>query len=331
MRNYIITGASGHLATNIIEILQKEKCNIYTLLLKNEKKIEGENIFNYWGDVVDVGSLTPLFENAKSNDTVVIHTAGIISIANKPNQKLYDVNVLGTKNIVEMCIKYKVKRLLYVSSVHAIRELPKGETIEEIKDFDERTVVGGYAKTKAMATKIVFEGIKRGLDGVIVHPSGIMGVGNSNNHLNQLVYDYLNGNLPAIVKGGYDFVDVKDVAKGCLLAIEKGKCGENYILSGEYLTIGKLFEYIKEESGGKRKVALPIWMAKMVAPLFELISKIRGTRPLFTRYALYTLKSNALFSHKKATQELGYTPKSMKECVKDMINYYKRGKVPLNT
>lgn len=125
-----------------------------------------------------------------------------------------------------------------MSSVHAIPEMAYRETIYEAGFFSAASVVGGYAKTKAEATQSVLDASRKGLQAVIVHPSGIIGpYDKGNNHLVQLVIEYMNGKLPVCVKGGYDFVDVRDVAAGCLLAAEKGKQGQCYILSGHYLSI----------------------------------------------------------------------------------------------
>ena len=256
-------------------------------------------------------TLRPLFENTFGSEVYVIHTAGIISIENNVSEKLRQVNVGGTKNIVDLCKEYKVKRLVYVSSVHAIPEGEKSETLTEISHFSPDEVIGGYAKTKAEATQIVLDAAKEGLNAVVVHPSGILGpYDNSGNHLVQLVKDYIKGKLPACVKGGYDFVDVRDVAAGCLLAAEKGRQGECYILSNRHYEIKDILAIAKTICGGKRIPVLPMWMAKMAEPFLRKTAEIRKRRPLYTKYSLHTLTANDKFSHEKATKELGYHPVS---------------------
>ena len=134
--------------------------------------------------------------------------------------------------IITLCKQYSVKRLLYTSSVHAIPEKNAYYVLREVSHFDQKDVKGGYAKTKAMATQCVLDASKEGLHAFVVHPSGSLGpYGDTSNHLVQMVVDYIHGKLPAYVKGGYDFVDVRDIAIGCLLALEKGKSGSCYILS----------------------------------------------------------------------------------------------------
>ncbi len=320
MRNYIITGACGYLAQQIIRMLRETECRIFGLILPNETATSDEKVIYYHGDITKPPTLDTVFSSAASPDTVVIHTAGIVSISPRFSQAMYDVNVIGTKNVVKKCLEYGIFRLVYVSSVHAIPEKPKGEVITEVDSFDPDFVIGAYAKTKAAATGVVLDAVRDGLDAVIVHPSGILGRGESKtNHVNQLIFDYLNGRLPAGVKGGYDFVDVCDAAQGCILAAEKGIAGECYILSGAYHTVSEILELIRKETGGRKLVTLPIWLAKIFAPLFELYAKLNHSRPLFTRYSLYTLESNSLFSHEKATKELGYQPHDISIAIKKMI------------
>ena len=253
-------------------------------------------------------------------ETIVIHTAGIIDISNHVSPELYDVNVNGTKNILALCREYLVKRLVYVSSVHALPEQKRGNVTGEIRDFSPDAVVGGYAKTKAEATREVLRAAQEGLDAVVVHPSGILGpYDRSGNHLVQMVAEYLHGTLPACVKGGYDFVDVRDVAEGCLLAAEKGRKGECYILSDRYCEIREVLEIAGDVSGKKKLPVLPLWMAKMAAPFIQLHARRKKRRPLYTAYSLHVLGTGERFSHKKATEELGYHPRDLKVTIRDMV------------
>lgn len=327
---YIITGAAGHLASTIIRYLRKENCDIRGLILPSENAESDGNVTYFKGDVTDLSSLTEIFSGLEGRETVVIHAAGIISIAEKVTPELQKVNVGGTENIITKSIESGVKRLVYVSSVHAIPEKNDNTTIEEVNSFSEELVVGAYASTKAEATKKVLEASEKGLDTVVVHPSGIIGPYDSgNNHMVQLIDMYVSGRLPAGVIGGYDFVDVRDVAKGCIAAAEKGKRGNCYILSNRYFTVKELLDCMRRISGGKKKVCLPLSLAGAFVPMFEWIAEKTKTRPLYTRYALYTLSSNGHFSHDKATAELGYKPRDMALTLNDTIQYLRGKKVPL--
>lgn len=317
---FIITGANGHLGGTIVRMLNGRPVQVRGLVFGGKKKQDTGSIHYYSGDVREPETLRPLFEGCEDMETIVIHTAGIIDISNHVSPELYDVNVNGTKNILALCREYPVKRLVYVSSVHAIPEQKRGNVTGEIRDFSPDAVVGGYAKTKAEATREVLRAAQEGLDAVVVHPSGILGpYDRSGNHLVQMVAEYLHGTLPACVKGGYDFVDVRDVAEGCLLAAEKGRKGECYILSDRYCEIREVLEIAGDVSGKKKLPVLPLWMAKMAAPFIQLHARRKKRRPLYTAYSLHVLGTGERFSHKKATEELGYHPRDLKVTIRDMV------------
>jgi dihydroflavonol-4-reductase len=272
--------------------------------------------------VRDKSSLKPLFSNIKNRSVIVLHTAGIVDISDGASDVMQQVNVKGTQHVIELCMEYKVRRLVYVSSVHAIPELNRYAVLKEVQEFSADRVVGSYAKTKAEATQAVLDAVFEGLDAVVVHPSGILGPYNgSGNHLVQLINDYLSGRLPACVHGGYDFVDVRDVAGGCLSAALKGRKGECYILSNRYYEVSEMLDMAKSMIGGKKLPTLPMWMAKASAPLICCISRVKKQRPLYTKYSLYVLESNGRFTHDKATSELNYRPRDLYVTIADTIRW----------
>ncbi len=323
---YIITGANGFLGNNIIRMLEKDADNeIRAFVLKDDsiKSLENLNCKIYYGDVTNKESLSSIFENTNGKEVFVIHCAAIVYIKSKYNPLIYNVNVNGTKNIVDKVLELNAK-LVYVSSVHAIPEKPNNDLITEVTNFNPDDVYGLYAKTKAEAAKYVMDAIKnKNLNACIIHPSGIIGPNDfGNSHLTQLIKVVSNGKLFACVKGGYDFVDVRDVAKGVTNACKNGIKGECYILSNRYITIKELCDLICDLQKRKRiKIILPISIAKLIAPLFELYYNLKKETPLFTKYSLYTLSSNANFSNKKARQYLDFKNRSIEDTVKDTIEW----------
>jgi len=325
---YIVTGALGHLGSTIVSILNERGIEVRGLALPGDHSPLTKSTGTakiYYGDVCDSDSLTEIFDVPKDSELIVIHAAGIVSIATKYNPLVQRVNVMGTQNIIKKCFETNAKRLVYVSSVHAIPELSKGHQIFEIKKFDPEAVRGLYAKTKAEATQCVLDAVAKGLDAVVVHPSGIIGPNDyGSSHTAQMIIDYFNGKLQTCVKGGYDFVDVRDVAEGTISAAEKGKSGECYILSNRYCSVEELFGEMQKMSGRKKASVLPIWMAKLFAPVAELYYKARKRPPLFTPYSLYTLESNADFSHIKADSELGYKTRTLRQTLADTVSFLKK-------
>lgn len=193
--------------------------------------------------------------------------------------------------------------------------------------FSPEIVDGAYAKTKAEASQAVLDAVKQGLNAVIVHPSGILGPfdRHGSNHLVQMMGLYLNHRLPEGVRGGYDFVDVRDVAEGVLLAAEKGRQGECYILSNRFISLKELFAEMQLCTGRKCRVPmLPFAFVRMVIPLYEWYAKITHTRSIYTAYSIKTLAGKAAFSHEKATEELGYHTRPFRDTVRDTLAYLSR-------
>lgn len=324
---YLVTGAGGHLGSTILRFLSQESCEVYGLLFPGEKpKITAANIRYFEGDIRDQESLRPFFENPDRKRVIVIHAAAMISISQKLTAAIYAVNVTGVRNVLQLCQEYRVERLVHVSSVHALPELPHGEVIREVDHFSPELVRGGYAKTKAEAAQAVLDAVSDGLNAVLVFPSGILGpYDNGQNHIVQMIADYLHGKLPACVQGRYNFVDVRDVAAGCIAAAGYGRRGACYLLTGEEYTIPEILDMVAQQTGQKKVAALPIRVAKLAVPFFAIAAKIRHQRPLFTGYSLYTLQSNCTFSNEKAKRELGFTTRNKKETITDMTKWLERG------
>lgn len=326
-QNYLVTGASGFLGRVLVTELQKRGAQIRALILENDplEKELPETVSVVHGDICDDASLDRFFSGADSA-TCVIHCAGIVSVASHPGETLYRVNVGGTNNILRHCEKRNVGKLVYVSSVHAIPEKPKGTEITEEAVFSPGLVQGDYAKSKAIATSLVFEAAARGLNASVVFPSGIIGPGDiGKGSITNMLLSFLAGKLPLAVKGGYDFVDVRDVAAGIVSCAEKGQAGRGYILSGQYASVRDLLEAAKEALQIKRTVSyLPMAWAKRIAPLYEKRS-LKKNQPLyFTPYAVAVLDSNSLFSRKAAAAAFGYAPRSMKSSIRDTVLWLKK-------
>jgi dihydroflavonol-4-reductase len=324
----VVTGAFGHLGNTVVKMLldKGERVRCLALPGENTSSLSGTDIELIIGDVRNKASLRPLFYTDEPCRIVVYHIAGIVTVASNFVRNVIDVNVTGTKNVVELCLENKVSRLVYVSSVHALPELADNQVISEIHHFDPDDVVGLYAKTKAEATQTVLDSVKEGLDAVVVHPSGIIGPNDyGNGHMTQMVIDYLNGKLIALINVGYDFVDVRDVSKGVISAAETGCKGECYILSNMYFHVTELLDVIHEITGKKKiKTILPRKFILLFAPLAEIYYKLLRKPPLFTRYSLYTLYSNSNFSHAKADSELNYTTRDIRATLADTIDFLRQ-------
>ena len=176
-QNYLITGATGFLGSAVVQLLLAHGCRVLALVKDRDPLIYTlpNHVAVFYGDLTDKESLRDFFA-AGGDDFCVLHCAGLISIASKPDEALYAVNVQGTQNIVDLCREFGASRLIYVSSVHAIPEKPAPETITEPDRFAPDEILGDYGKSKAMATALVLEAAQSGLNASVVLPSGILEV-----------------------------------------------------------------------------------------------------------------------------------------------------------
>ncbi|GAF74019.1 unnamed protein product, partial [marine sediment metagenome] len=274
------------------------------------------------GDVCVPDSLRKAFEGAE----IVYHCAGIISILPGQQKQLYQVNVLGTRNVVNMCLETKVKRLVYTSSIHALSEPAPGIVIDESREFNPENVLGEYSKSKTLGTLEVIKGIEKGLDAVILCPSGIIGPHDYRvSEMGKLIVDFVKGKVKAYVDGAYDFVDVRDVAEGLILACEKGKKGECYILSGQQISVRQLLKFLEEISGVKVPSFKILHQVARAAGFFNVLyCNLMKIKPLFTPFSIDVLASNSLVSCQKAQDELGYSPRSIYESIKETVQWFKQ-------
>lgn len=215
----VITGATGHVGYALVKELEARGENFRILIRKDSKIFDGINCERVFGDVTDPASLEKAFEGAD----VVYHLAGVIEI-NKGNEDMtWKVNVDGTKNVVEACKKCGVKRLVYASSVDAYPPLPDNQVMREISHFNPEILDGTYAKTKATATNYVFENNDDKLETVVCYPGACCGPYDFKvSSVGEMVRMFFNGKFPvSLAFGAYNFVDVRDVAKGMIGAAER--------------------------------------------------------------------------------------------------------------
>ncbi len=320
----LVTGATGHIGNVLVKELVERGEKVRVLILPGEDPapLAGLNIETVQGDVLDEGTLRHAMEGVQ----VVYHLAGIISIMPGKDEMVYRVNVVGTRNILQACLEAGIKRLVYTSSIHAISRIPEGTTIDETVPFDAARAAGEYDRTKAQASLEVLNAVRKGLDAVIVCPTGVIGPFDYRlSEMGRVILDCIRTRQAIFIDGAYDFVDVRDVVKGQILACERGKSGESYILSGERVTVRQLIDLVSEVSGVKvPRLRLPYWAAQAAAVFTPAYYRISGRKPRITSYSLETLRSNSYISSAKARRELGYAPRSIRETIADTIAWFRQ-------
>jgi dihydroflavonol-4-reductase len=319
----IVTGATGLLGSVLVRELVSRGRAVKVFIRKTSATacFNGCEVEKLYGDVLDLGSLVRAFKDAEN----VYHLASEISIMPGPNKNLREVNLTGVKNVIKACFENRIKRLIYTSSIHAFKEVGGVSIIDESIPFDPLSPMGEYNRTKAIASLAVKEAVREGLDAVIVCPTAVIGPYDFRiSNMGSLFIEYCNKRQKIIIDGAYDFVDVRDVAVGHILAAEKGKTGETYILSGQRLTIPELMSMLEDLTGiPAPKHKLPQWLAYAVAFVTPVYYKLSRNKPVFTTYSLKTVKSNSFISHKKAAQELGFSPRPIKETIEDNLKWFK--------
>ncbi len=319
-----ITGATGHLGNVLVRELARKGYKTRALVLPGEdySYINGPGIEFVKGDILN----TDLMQEYMQGCDLVFHLAGIVSIAPGAENIMHQINVEGTHSMLKAARAAKVKRFVYTSSIHAFGRVNPDLIISEELPFDENYSAAGYEKTKALASQAVLKAAEEGFNAVVVCPSGVLGPFDyKRSEMGEMILAWMKKGPDYIVNGAYDFVDVRDVASGHILAAEKGRAGQVYILSGHKVSLQDLVAMVAVAiQRHDLVISFPIQLVKSIASIAELFYRMTRTRPRLTRYALQTLESNCNISNAKAVQELGFTTRAMQETITDTVKWWQQ-------
>jgi len=317
----LVTGAAGHIGNVLVRELLRRGAEIRALVLPGEdlSALKGLDIELFEGNVLEPASI----DRAMQEVELVFHLAGIIAILPGQDRLMRSVNVQGTKNILEVAKKAGVKRLVYTSSIHALSRDWKGK-IDEHVPFDPHNPAGEYDRTKAEASLAVLEAVKGGLDAVIVCPTGVIGPHDyRGSEMGEMLRTWTRKKPHLMIEGAFDFVDVRDVARGHILAAERGQSGEVYILSGWQIKLFQLKQLVQDVVGMRTfTIQVPKWLAKIGCRLAPLYYHLTRQTPKFTEYSLETVQSNSDISNRKARRELGYCPRQLARTIADTVRWW---------
>lgn len=323
----VVTGASGHVGSVLVRALLDRGERVRALVHRDRSGLAGLDIEFVQASLHEPDSLRRAFAGAE----VVYHAAGRVSVGNDW-PALAETNIAGTRYVVNACLACGVRRLVHFSSIEALAGGAGDTLIDEDRPLvcnDRSEGVPGpwlppYARSKALGECEVRRGSDQGLDAVILYPTAILGPFDFRpSYVGQALLAFARGRLPAVVRGGFDWVDVRDVVAGALQAAASAPAGARYLLSGHWVSLLDVGRTVAALTGARPPLlALPLGVARAATPLMTAGARLTGRPPVFTRAALFAIASGGKISHARASQDLGYQPRPFSETVAETLAWF---------
>ena len=315
-----VTGASGHVGATLVRELLRRGRRVRALIHRDERALAGLEVERVHGDVTDASSLATAFDGAD----VLYHLAAVISIDGDRGGIVPRTNVDGVRNVMAAALDRRVRRVVHFSSIHAFTQEPLDAPLDERRARVSSPRYPAYDRSKAAGEAEVRAAIARGLDAVIVNPTGILGPEDHGpSRMGRFFLDLCRRHLPALVAGGFDWVDVRDVVASALAAEERGRTGENYLLGGRWHSLDELATIAGAVTGVRRPaLTCPMWLARLGAPFAVAYGRVMGREPLFTMESLHALRANRSIVHEKAARELGHAPRPVEQTIAAVYGWF---------
>ncbi len=304
MNAALVTGASGFVGWHVARLLRERGYSVRALV-RPGSKVDGLDVEIAAGDLRDPASL----ERAMGGCGLLFHVAADYRLWAKDPGELYASNVEGTRNILNAARRANVERVVYTSTVGCIG-FPAGGIGDENTPVALEDMAGHYKRSKFLAEQVALEFAREGLPVVIVNPTAPVGDHDVKpTPTGKIVVDFLNGAMPAFIDTGLNIVDVRDCAEGHLLACERGRVGERYILGSENLTLAGILGKLAEITGVKApSVRLPYAVAWCAGACSTAWARISGQPPRVPMEGVRMGRKKMWVSHEKARRELGFDP-----------------------
>ena len=319
----LVTGATGFVGEWLVRKLIENGETVHVLHRKssNLQPLDGLQFVSKIGDVTDAESVS----NACLDVDTVFHLAGVVGYSRQARQQMEDVNVKGTRNVVDAIQTRRKPRLVYMSSVVAVGASFDGQILNEQSPFTLSNLDLGYFETKKAAEELVISACRRGkIEAVILNPSTIYGAADAKKGSRKTQLKVARGKFPFYTSGGVSVVSVHDVIQSVLAARERGRSGQRYILSGENLTIKDLLTRIANLAGAKPpSIYLPNPAVKAIGKIGDMLENMGKKGPLNSENA-WTAILYHWFDHGKATEELGFNPRPAQEALKESVDWVRQ-------
>jgi dihydroflavonol-4-reductase len=321
----LVTGATGFIGGNLVRELLKQGYQVRALVRKasNHKNIQGLDIEVAFGDLRDRECLDRALEGCD----VLFHVAASYTFWTPDPRVIYETNVKGTENILTAALAKGIKKVVYTSTESTIGIRESGSSGTEETEVKPSDLAGHYKKSKYMAERLALKMYHEGLPLVVVNPTVPVGPFDIKpTPTGQFIVDFLNHGMPAYVDTGLNVVDVEDVAKGHVLALEKGRIGDRYILGNRNITFREILEILEQMTGIRApRLKIPIWLALGVAYVDEFVTgTILRKRPRIPVAGVKAARRFRYFDCSKAIVELGFPQTAIEEALEKAVRWFRQ-------
>ncbi len=315
-----ITGATGFIGTRLVQELVGRGCSVRALTRPSSKTdgLDGQRVELRQGNILDPESLRRAMDGCEQ----VYHLAAYARNWAREREVFFQQNVNGTRQVLAAAQACRVKRLVITSTIVTLGPTAPGVVGDENMARSTLRFFTEYEESKTLAEQEVLRWAARGGPAVIVNPTRVYGPGKltEGNSVTRMIDQYQRGRLPVLLNGGrnvgnYAFVD--DLVRGCVLAMEKGRLGERYVLGGENVSLKGFFNLVDEVTGRRhRQISLPRWAALAFGRLEQFKAQWLGIYPQITPGWVETFLADWAYSSAKAERELGYTITPLREGIR---------------
>jgi len=316
-----VTGGTGFIGANLVRLLVQEGYQVRALVRPSSCL---DNLRDLDVELVKGDLNHPEVWQQMEGCQVLFHVAAHYSLLQGDREQLYHHNVLGTRNILAAARKANIERTVYTSSVAAIGVGVPGEIVDETHQSKLEELVGHYKKSKFLAEQEAMQAVQAGQDVVIVNPSSPIGpLDIKPTPTGDIILRFLRRQMPFYLDTGLNFIDVRDVARGHLLALEKGRKGDRYILGHENLTLKQLLDRLAQLTGLKApQSSVPAWLPLSVAWIDERILAPLGKPPSVPLDGVRMAHQPMYYDASKAVRELGLPQSSILTALKDAVDWF---------
>lgn len=318
-----VTGGTGFIGANLVRLLLEQGYTVRALVRPNSPL---DNLHGLPIEIVKGDLNAPNLSEQMQGCQVLFHVAALYSLWQKDQDYLYRCNVLGTRNILAAARQARIERTVYTSSVAAIGVGESGKPVNEVYQSPVEKLIGHYKKSKYWAEQEALKALQMGQDVVIVNPSTPIGLYDIKpTPTGDIIVRFLRRQMPVYVNTGLNVIDVRDVAKGHLLALEKGKTGERYILGHQNMTLKAFLDELSQITGISSPTSqIPSWIPLSVAWIDEKILTPLGKSPSVPFDGVRMSTQLMYYDASKAVRELGLPQSPIKVALKDAVQWFQK-------